>query len=155
LIAPVSWGQYENGRETKVVGYLGGLEMEEHQEDRSHQQEIQMQEVRSQADMVRTQLEVAKIQAETQAQANAGWQEVAKELMNRLHAYYEAKGKGERQYTSTLTIGILAFLVCIVGMSAWLTTSGSIGGESLVFFLGTLTGSVLMLVAERIRTPRQ
>ncbi len=48
--------------------------------------------------------------------------------------------------------GSLILLVVIVGTLAILTWRGNVSGESLIFFLGTLSGSVLMLVAERIKT---
>lgn len=101
-----------------------------------------------QAELAKLQLEVAKIQAQT----NAGWQEVVTKLADMWQKHSAGKSTSERRYTTTLTIGILVFLATIVGALSVLTLRGIVSGESLVFFLGTLTGSVLMLVSERIKT---
>ena len=103
-----------------------------------------------QTEMAKAQVEIAKIQAET----NSGWQTVLTTLANMWEKHDAQKASGERKYTNTLTISILVFLVIIVGTLFALTWRGSISGDSLVFFLGTLAGSVLMLVAERIKTQK-
>ncbi len=101
-----------------------------------------------QTEWAKVQLEIAKVQAQT----NSGWQDVITRLADMWQQYSTSKMSGERRYTTTLTLGILVFLSVIVATLAALTLMGIVGGESLVFFLGTLTGSVLMLVAERIRS---
>jgi len=103
-----------------------------------------------QTEMAKAQVEIARIQAET----SSGWQTVITTLANMFEKHETQKASGERRYTNTLTIGILVFLIVIVGVLSALTWRGSISGDSLVFFLGTLAGSVLMLVAERIKTQR-
>ena len=103
-----------------------------------------------QIEMAKAQVEIAKIQAET----NSGWQTVFTTLANMWEKHDAQKASGERRYTNTLTISILVFLVIIVGVLSALTWRGSVSGDSLIFFLGTLAGSVLMLVAERIKTQR-
>ena len=100
-----------------------------------------------QTEQAKAQVEIAKIQARVQD----GWQKVIIDVSDKLETYSTQKTSGERRYTTTLTIGILLFLVIIIGTLAVLTWRGLVGGESLLFFLGTLAGSVLMLVAERIR----
>ena len=101
-----------------------------------------------QTEMAKAQVEIAKIQAQVQD----GWQEVIAKVSDKLERYSTQKASGERRYTTTLTIGILLFLIIIIGTLAALTWRGLVGGESLLFFLGTLAGSVLMLVAERVRS---
>jgi len=106
--------------------------------------------VNLQTEMAKAQVEIAKIQAET----NSGWQTVLTTLANMWEKHDAQKASGERKYTNTLTISILVFLVIIVGTLFALTWRGSVSGDSLIFFLGTLAGSVLMLVAERIKTQK-
>ena len=103
-----------------------------------------------QTEMAKAQVEIAKIQAET----NSGWQTVLTTLANMWEKHDAQKASGERRYTNTLTLSILVFLVIIVGTLSALTWRGLVSGDSLIFFLGTLAGSVLMLVAERIKTQR-
>jgi hypothetical protein len=111
--------------------------------------------------VARAQVEIAKIQAEAnteiakvQAGTNSGWQTVITALADLWEKHETQKISGERQYNNFLTIGILIFLVVIVGILSALTWKGSVTGDSLIFFLGTLAGSVLMLVAERIKTQK-
>jgi Flp pilus assembly protein TadB len=103
-----------------------------------------------QTEQAKAQVEIARIQERVQA----GWQKVIAEASDKLEKYSTHKASGERRYTTTLTIGILLFLVIITGTLAILTWRGLVSGESLLFFLGTLSGSVLMLVAERIKSQR-
>jgi len=103
-----------------------------------------------QTEMAKAQVEIAKIQAKT----NSGWQTVFTTLANIWEKHDAQKASGERKYTNTLTISILVFLVIIVGTLFALTWRGSVSGDSLIFFLGTLAGSVLMLVTERIKTQK-
>lgn len=102
----------------------------------------------SQTELAKVQVEIMKIQAQVQQ----GWQGVAKEVADKFERYITQKTLGERRYTTTLTIGILLFLAIIVSVLFTLTLMDKVGGESLVFFLGTLAGSVIMLVAERIES---
>jgi len=103
-----------------------------------------------QTEQAKAQVEIAKIQERIQS----GWQKVIAEASDKLERYSTQKASGERRYTTTLTIGILLFLIIITGTLAVLTWKGLVSGESLLFFLGTLAGSVLMLVAERIKSQR-
>ncbi|MBA7631170.1 hypothetical protein ES703_38698 [subsurface metagenome] len=119
-------------------------------ENSNKQSHTAVDKVDLQTEMAKAQVEIAKIQAET----NSGWQTVFTTLANMWEKHDAQKASGERRYTNTLTIGILVFLVIIVGTLSALTWRGSVSGDSLIFFLGTLAGSVLMLVAERIKTQR-
>ena len=119
-------------------------------ENNNKQSHTEMDKVDLQPEMAKAQVEIARIQAET----SSGWQTVLTALANMWEKHEAQKDSGERRYTNTLTISILVFLVIIVGVLSALTWRGSISGDSLIFFLGTLAGSVLMLVAERIRTQR-
>jgi hypothetical protein len=65
------------------------------------------------------------------------------------------KSVSEQRYNLTLTIGILIFLAIITIGLGILTWIGAISGDSLVFFLGTLAGSLITLIAERIKTQQQ
>ena len=103
-----------------------------------------------QTETAKLQLEVARVQAET----SSGWQAALTTVANMWERHEAQKASGERSYTKTLTISILVFLGIIVGVLSALAWKGLVGGDSLVFFLGTLAGSVLMLVAERIKTQR-
>jgi hypothetical protein len=109
--------------------------------------ETQAKITQAQVEIAQAQVEIAKINAQSQA----GWQEVAKDLSGKFGNYSAAKSSGERRYTLTLTIGVLVFLLIIVGTLALLTWKDKIGGEPFLFFLGTLTGSVLILVTERVK----
>ena len=110
--------------------------------------ENQIQSYDLQAEVAKAQVEIAKIQAET----NSGWQTVITKLAEVWEKHDAQKVGRESRYTMTLTMSILILLVIIVGTLAVLTWRGNVSGESLIFFLGTLAGSVLMLVAERIKT---
>lgn len=103
-----------------------------------------------QTDIAKAQVEIARIQAET----SAGWQTVLTNLANVWQQHDAQKANREGRYTSNLTMSILVFLVIIVVSLTVLTWTGKVGGESLLFFLGTLSGSVLMLVAERIKSQK-
>ena len=100
------------------------------------------------SEQMKMQVELAKIQA----QKEAGWQEVISKGIDKLETFSTQKARGERRYTTTLTILIFVFLLIVTGTLAALAWRGLVGGESLLFFLGTLTGSVLMLVAERVKS---
>ena len=119
-------------------------------ENDKQQSHTEIDKVDLQTEMAKAQVEIAKIQAET----NSGWQAVLTTLANMWEKHEAQKAGGERRYTNTLTISILIFLGTIVGVLSALTWRGSVSGDSLIFFLGTLAGSVLMLVAERIKTQR-
>mgnify|MGYP001092778136 CR=1 FL=1 len=119
-------------------------------ENNNKQSHTEADKVDLPTEMAKAQVEIAKIQAET----SSGWQTVLTTLANMWEKHESQKDSGERRYTNTLTISILVFLVIIVGVLSALTWRGSISGDSLIFFLGTLAGSVLMLVAERIKTQR-
>jgi Flp pilus assembly protein TadB len=119
-------------------------------ENSNKQSHTAIDEVNLQTEMAKAQVEIAKIEAAT----NARWQTVLTTLADMWEKHEAQKASGERRYTDTLTISILAFLVIIVGVLSALTWRGSVSGDSLIFFLGTLAGSVLMLVAERIKTQR-
>jgi Flp pilus assembly protein TadB len=113
----------------------------------SHYAENSVQLAELQAEMAKAQVEIAKIQAETQG----GWQQTITQLAELWQKHSAQQSRSEHGYTLTLTWGILIFLLIIVGTLATLTWRGLVGGEPLVFFLGTLTGSVIMLVTERIK----
>ena len=119
-------------------------------ENNNKQSHTEIDKVDLQTEMAKAQVEIARIQAET----NSGWQTVLTTLANMWEKHETQKAGGERRYTNTLTISILVFLGIIVGVLTALTWRGSVSGDSLIFFLGTLAGSVLMLVAERIKTQR-
>ena len=119
-------------------------------ENNNKQSHTEIDKVDLQTEMAKAQVEIARIQAET----NSGWQTVLTTLANMWEKHEAQKDSGERRYTNTLTISILVFLGIIVGVLTALTWRGSVSGDSLIFFLGTLAGSVLMLVAERIKTQR-
>jgi len=119
-------------------------------ENNNKQSHTEIDKVDLQTEMAKAQVEIAKIQAET----SSGWQTVLTTLANMWEKHESQKDRGERRYTNTLTISILVFLGVIVGVLATLTWRGSVSGDSLIFFLGTLAGSVLILVAERIKTQR-
>ncbi|GEM_PF-2329790 len=99
-------------------------------------------------ELAKVELEKARIQAEV----NQGWQKVVSEVVDKLEKYSTQKGSRETRLTTTLTVSILAFLVVIIGALGILTYLGKVTGESLLFFLGTLTGSLIMLVSERVRS---
>ncbi len=117
-------------------------------EDKTEGSKTQIQNYDPQTELARAQVEIAKIQAET----NSGWQTVLTKLAEIWEKHDAQKTGRENRYTMTLTMSILILLVVIVGTLAILTWRGNVSGDSLIFFLGTLSGSVLMLVAERIKT---
>lgn len=112
----------------------------------------ELERIKLETDWAKAQVEIARIQAQIQT----GWQDVIRnvsdKVSDRLERYSTQKASGERRYTTTLTVGILLFLVIIISALSVLTWRGLVGGESLIFFLGTVAGSVLMLVAERVRS---
>src|SRR3972149_8059240 len=99
--------------------------------------------------------ELAKVELEKtriQAEVNQGWQKVITEVTDKFEKYSTQKGSRETRLTTTLTVSILVFLFIIIGALGILTYLGKVTGESLLFFLGTLTGSLIMLVSERVRS---
>lgn len=119
-------------------------------DENNKQSHTEVERVELQTDMAKAQVEIAKIQAET----SSGWQAAITTIASIYEKHEAQQASGERRYTNTLTISILVFLGIIVGVLAALTWRGLVSGDSLIFFLGTLAGSVLMLVAERIKTQR-
>jgi Flp pilus assembly protein TadB len=113
-------------------------------------EETKVQSTDNQTELAKAQVEIAKIQSET----NSGWQNVVIRLAELWESHDAKKAGRENHYTVTLTMSILIFLAIIIGTLTWLTLSGTINGDSLVFFLGTLSGSVIMLVAERIKSQK-
>jgi len=99
-------------------------------------------------ELAKVELEKARIQAEV----NQGWQKVITEVTDKFEKYSTQKGSRETRLTTTLTVSILVFLFIIIGALGILTYLGKVTGESLLFFLGTLTGSLIMLVSERVRS---
>lgn len=109
-------------------------------ENNSKQSHTEADKVDLQTEMAKAQVEIAKIQAET----SSGWQTVITTVASMLEKHETQKASGERRYTNTLTISILVFLGIIVGVLSVLTWRGLVSGDSLIFFLGTLAGSVLI-----------
>ena len=73
-------------------------------------------------------------------------------MADKFERFSTQKVKGETRYTTTLTIGILLLLSIIVGVLFALTLKDKVGGETLVFFLGTLAGYLIILVVERFES---
>ena len=113
----------------------------------SEETEKEIQSYQLNSEVAKAQVEIAKIQADT----NSGWQAVLTKFAEIWEKRDDQKVTRESRFTMTLTLSILILLVVIVGTLAILTWRGDVSGDSLVFFLGTLAGSVLMLVAERIK----
>jgi hypothetical protein len=109
------------------------------------------------SERIELETEAAKLElekAKIQERVSSGWQNVMTEAMDRLAKYSTQRASGERRFTMTLSVGILVFLVIVIGTLSLLSWRGIISGESLLFFLGTLAGSLLMLVAERVKSQR-
>ena len=124
--------------------------MENPADNEGKTEENKVQSYDTQTELAKAQVEIAKIQAES----NSGWQNVVIKLAEVWEKHDAQKVGRENRYTMTLTMSILIFLVIIVATLAWLTFRGTISGDSLSIFLATLSGSVIMLVAERIKAQK-
>lgn len=126
------------------------MDKNEGSQTQNNKTETGVQNYDLQSEVAKAQVEIARIQAET----NKGWQTVLAKFTDVWEKHDTEKANRETRYTMTLTMSIIIFLAVIVGTLALLTWKGLVSGESLLFFLGTLSGSVLMLVAERIKAQK-
>jgi hypothetical protein len=105
----------------------------------------------AQVEIANSQVKIAEIQANTMS----GWQTVTSSIADLWEKHDTKKSGSEQRYNLTLTLGILIILTIITIGLGLMTFFGKINGDSLIFFLGTLSGSLITLIAERIKAQKE
>ncbi|MDP2767867.1 MAG: hypothetical protein Q8O41_10555 [Candidatus Methanoperedens sp.] len=78
-------------------------------------------------------------------------------LLDKWITYKKGEAEAENKYLQAITkhsrnifVALIAFLIAIIGLMSYLTLSGKVSGDALLFLVGTVTGYVIIFIQRLI-----